>query len=116
MCIGDAAMDDPIEAIELERAADRRIRKLGENPADAESARAADLLYRLADDVRRLRGSPAYTEYLAILNWLGEFDVVEEFAERAAAYRAAIGVLHFPDDGEAYLRALIALAKDTAGL
>lgn len=108
-------MTDPTETVELERAADWRIRKLGDNPADRQSAEAAKLLARLADDMRRLRGSPAHTEYLAILNWLGEFDVMEDFAERANDYRARIGVDHFPRDGEAYLRALVALAKDTAG-
>ena len=107
---------DPIEAVELERAADWRIRKLGENPSDRQSAAAAELLQKLADDVRRLPGAPAYVEYLAILNWLGEFDVMDDFAERANEYRARIGVDHFPQNGDAYLRALIALAKDTAGL
>jgi hypothetical protein len=66
--------------------------------------------------MRRLPGSPAYVEYLAILNWLGEFDVMEDFAERASDYRARIGVDHFPRNGDDYLRALIALAKDTAGM
>ena len=109
-------MDDPIEVADLERVADWRVRKLGENPSDRESAAAAKLLQKLADDVRRLTGAPAYVEYLALLNWLGEFDVMEDFAERASEYRARIGVDHFPQDGDAYLRALIALAKDTAGL
>lgn len=108
-------MGDLIEAAELERVADWRHRKLGANPADRESAAAAELLQKLADDVRRLRGAPAYIEYLAILNWLGEFDVMEDFAERAGEYRAQIGALHFPESGEAYLRALIVLARDTAG-
>jgi hypothetical protein len=107
--------DDPIEAEELERAADWRIRKVGEDPTDTQSAAAAKLLRKLADEVRGLHGSPAYTEYLAILNWLGEFDVTEEFAERANAYRSLIGVERFPENGEAYLQALIALAKETAG-
>lgn len=107
---------EPIEAAELERAADWRIKQFGENPADRRSAAAAKLLSKLAEDVRRLPGSPAYTEYLAILNWLGEFDVIEDFAGRANAYRAGIGVEHFPQNGDAYLRALIALAKDTAGV
>ena len=106
---------EPIEATELERAADWRIRLLGENPANQVNRRAARLLQKLADELRGLKGSPAYTEYLAILNWLGEFDVMEEFAERAHAYRSGIGVDHFPENGEAYLRALIDLAKDTAG-
>jgi hypothetical protein len=108
-------MSHSIEAVELERAADWRIRKLGGNPSDQVSANAAKLLQKLADEVRGLVGSPAYTEYLAILNWLGEFDVTEDFAERAHDYRSRIGVDHFPENGEAYLRALIDLAKDTAG-
>ena len=58
---------------------------------------------------------PAYVEYLAILNWLGEFDVMDDFAERANEYRARIGGDHWPQDGEDYLRALTALARDTAG-
>ena len=109
-------MNDPIEATELERVADWRIRKLGENPADRESEAAAKLLQKLADDVRRLHGSPIYVEYLAILNWLGEFDVTEDFAARAHDYRTRIGVENFPQDGEDYLRVLVALAKDTAGV
>jgi len=107
--------DGPIEAEELERAADWRIRKLGEYPADTQSAAAAKLLQKLAREVRGLRKSPAYTEYLAILNWLGEFDVMEEFAERAHAYRSRIGIYYFPESAEAYLRTLTALAQETAG-
>ena len=84
----DQPAADPIEATDLERAADWRIKKLGENPSDAQSAVAAKLLQTLAGDVRRLPGSPAYVEYLAILNWLGEFDVMDEFTERANDYRA----------------------------
>ena len=53
--------DDSIEAEELERAADWRLRKVGEDPTDAHSAAAAKLLQKLADDVRGLRGSPAHT-------------------------------------------------------
>jgi len=107
--------DAPAEAAELERAADWRIRKLGENPSDQISAAAATLLQLLADEVRGLCGSPAYTEHLAILNWLGEFDVMGDFAKRALEYRMGVGVEHFPANGEAYLRALTALAKDVAG-
>jgi hypothetical protein len=111
----DAPTNDPIEAAELARAADWRIKKVGENPSDQVSAKAAKLLQKLADEVRGLVGSAAYTEYLAILNWLGEFDVMGDFAERAREYRMRIGLDHFPTDGEAYLRALIVLAKDAAG-
>jgi hypothetical protein len=47
--------DAPIEAEELERAADWHIRKLGENPADTQSAAAAKLLQKLAKEARELR-------------------------------------------------------------
>jgi hypothetical protein len=114
--VREDAVDDPLEVTDLERVADWRIKKLGENPSDEESAAAAKLLQKLADDVRRLPGSPVYVEYLAILNWLGEFDVMDDFAERANEYRARIGVDHFPQNGDDYLRALVALAKDTAGM
>ena len=107
--------DDAIEAEELERTADWRLRKLGENLGDEQGAAAARLLQKLADDLRGLRGSPTYIEYLAILNWLGEFDVVEDFFERANEYRSRIGIEHFPENSEAYLRALTVLARDIAG-
>ena len=103
------------EALELERAADWRIKKLGENPADRQSAEAAHLLQKLADDVRRLNGSAAYREYQAICGWLDEFDGMAELQEYAQDYRARIGVDKFPADGEEYLRVLIGFAKATFG-
>jgi hypothetical protein len=103
------------EADELERAADWRIRKLGENPADTESAAAAKLLQKLADDLRTLTGSSAYKEYQAICGWLDEFDGTAELGEYAHDYRARIGVDKFPGSGEDYLRVLIGFAKDTFG-
>ena len=106
---------DPREVVELERVADWRIRKLGENPGDAESAVAAALLQKLADELRGLAGSPAYAEYRAICGWLDEYDGMEDFAERAHAYRVGIGVEHFPADGEAYLRVLTGFARETFG-
>ena len=107
--------NDPPEAIELERMADWRIKKLGENPDDADSARAAELLQKLADDVRKLAGSPALREYQAICGWLDEFDGMAELAEYARDYRVRIGIDKFPDDGEAYLRVLIGFARETFG-
>ena len=103
------------EAAELERAADWRIRKLGENPADMKSAAAAKLLQKLADDLRGLVESPIYREYQAICGWLDEFDGMAELAEYAHQYRARIGVDRFPADGEEYLRVLIGFAKDAFG-
>jgi len=103
------------EVIELERAADWRIRKLGENPGDAESAAAARLLQTLADELRGLTGSAAYQEYQAICGWLDEFDGMAELAEYAQDYRVRIGVDHLPASGEEYLRVLIGFAKETFG-
>ena len=109
------AENDLAEVTELERAADWRIRKLGENPADAESARAAKMLQKLADDVRGLTKSPAYREFQAICGWLDEFDGMAELGEYARDYRARIGIDKFPADGEEYLRVLIGFARDTFG-
>jgi hypothetical protein len=103
------------EAMELERAADWRIRKLGENPADTMSAAAAKLLQKLADDLRALTGSAAYQEYRAICGWLDEFDGMAELGEYAHDYRMRIGVDKFPANGEEYLRVLIGFARDTFG-
>jgi hypothetical protein len=108
-------MSDLPEAIELERTADWRIRKLGENPDDAESAAAAKLLQDLADDLRRLAESPAYREYQAICGWLDEFDGMAELGEYAQDYRARIGVDKFPASGEEYLRVLIGFAREAFG-
>src|SRR6202142_2937823 len=108
---------DPFEAIELERAADWRIKQLGENPDDWQSAEAAELLQMLADEVRGLAGFglPVYREYQAICGWLDEFDGMAELQEYAQDYRARIGIDKFPADGTEYLRVLIGFARDTFG-
>jgi hypothetical protein len=98
------------EAEALERIADWRIAQGG-----AVSRAAAKLLQRLADDLRRDPASPALAEYRAICGWLDEYDGMADFAEQAQLYRTGIGIEHFPDDGEAYLRVLIGLAKATFG-
>jgi hypothetical protein len=103
------------EAEELERAAEWRMRLVDADPSDATSREAAALLERLAEDVRRLRGSALFVEYVAICNWLGESDGIADFMDMANDYRARIGVDRSPADGEAYLRALIDLAKRTFG-
>jgi hypothetical protein len=103
------------EAEQLERAAEWRMRKVDADPSDATSRAAAALLEKLAEDVRRLPGSPAFREYGAICNWLGESDGIADFIDMANDYRARIGVDHSPEDGEVYLRGLIDLAKQMFG-
>jgi hypothetical protein len=107
--------DDQFEAEQLERAAAWRLRRVDEDPADAKSAAAAGLLEKLAGDVRDLRGSALFQEYGAICNWLGESDGITDFMALANDYRSRIGFDHCPENGEAYLRALIDLAKQTFG-
>jgi hypothetical protein len=106
---------DLFEVEELERAAEWRLRKVDEDPIDAVSRDAAARLETLAADVRRLRGSPLFREYVAICNLLGESDGIVDFMDMANDYRARIGVDRLPENGEAYLRALIELAKETFG-
>jgi hypothetical protein len=107
--------DDQFEVEELQRAAEWRMRQLDANPADAKSADAARHLERLAAEVARLRDTPLFQEYVAICNWLGESDGIAQFSLLANDYRRRIGFEHAPADGEAYLRALIDLAKQASG-
>jgi hypothetical protein len=107
--------EDLFEVEQLQRAAEWRLRKVDEDPGDEKSAAAALQLEKLAQDVRILRGSPLFQEYLAICNWLGESDGITDLMELANDYRSRIGFDRHPENGEAYLRALIDLAKETFG-
>jgi hypothetical protein len=107
--------EDLFEVEELEHAAEWRLRKVDADPTDAVSREAAARLGILAADVRRLRGSRLFGEYVVICNWLGESDGIVDFMDMANDYRARIGVDRSPEDGEAYLHALIELAKQTFG-
>ncbi len=108
--------DDLFEVEELHRAAEWRLRKVDADPTDAVSAAAATQLEKLAEDVRRLRGTPLFQEYaLAICNWLGESGGIADFSLLANEYRTTIGVDRTVENGETYLRALIELAKLVSG-
>jgi hypothetical protein len=103
------------EAEDLERVAEWRMRKVDADPTDTTSREASALLEKLAADVRRSHGSAAFREFTAICNWLSESDEIADFADMANDYRAGIGIDYFPQDGDAYLRALIDLAKRMFG-
>lgn len=107
--------DDVFEVEELLRVAEWRMRKVDEDPTDEKSAIAAKHLETLADDVRRLRGSALFREYVAICNWLGELDGIADFSMLANDYRRRIGFDGSAETGEAYLRTLIELAKQVTG-
>ncbi len=107
--------DDPPEVTELERAAEWRLRKVDADPSDQRSAAAAQQLQKLADELRLLRGSDLYREYMAICNWLGESDGLSEFEMVAHDFRAKMGFGTWAESGDAYLRALIDMARETFG-
>ena len=102
------------EADELERAAEWRMRKADSDPRDTVSRDAAVLLERLAAEVRRLDGSVA-REYGAICNWLGESGEITDFMDMVGDQRARIGVDWMPENGAAYIRSLVELAKRAFG-
>lgn len=103
--------DELQEVEELEHAAEWRMRLVDQNPADATSLAAARLLENLAGELRQMHDPAPWAELRAICNWLGESDMISDFAEAAQEYRTGIGVDHFPADGRAYLEALTKIAR-----
>jgi hypothetical protein len=108
--------DDMPEAAALERAAAWRLRKVDADPSDERSLHAARQMERLAAELRSLFGTPVHTEYLAIHNWLSESDNVSEFAIHVEYFNERLGFGTWAEDGEGYLKALIALAHEAAGM
>ncbi len=105
-------MDEDGPEIEaLEHAAAWRLRLVDADPSDAASATAARLLETLAADLRRNAYADLRAELQGIGGWLEESDAVSDFAEAAASYRARIGVSVMPEDGGAYLRELLEIAR-----
>jgi hypothetical protein len=104
--------DELPEVAELEAAAEWRLQQVDANPADAISATAAQRLRELADDLRRIGDSTLRAELQGICGWLSESDNITDFTLRAQDYRRRIGIDAHPEDGEAYLRTLIALARE----
>jgi hypothetical protein len=60
--------------------------------------------------LRREDHAALWSELRSIGNWLGESDVISDYADLAADYRMKIGVSEHPADGAAYLRGLLAIA------
>jgi hypothetical protein len=101
---------EPPEVEELERTAAWRLRLVDADPADAASARAAQMLEALAEDLGRNDYAALWSELRAIGNWLGESDGISDYAALAADYRNRIGASEHPADGADYLRALLRIA------
>jgi hypothetical protein len=110
-------MDDELpEVSELERVAEWRQRKVDAKPADAQSAKAARQLQKLADDLRASPNPKLLEEYRCVCNWLSESDGISDFVLRAQDYRELIGFGEWAQTGDDYLRALIGLAQETFGM
>ena len=104
--------DDLQEVVELEEAAAWRLRQVDANPDDRVSGEAARRLQRLADELRARPDMPLLAELHALCNWLGESDIISDYAQAAHAYRRRIGAGASPATAEDYLRALLGLARD----
>ena len=98
------------EIEELERTAAWRWRLVDADPGDEVSAAAAVVLERFAGDLRRNDYSALWTELRSVGNWLGESDLISDYAELTADYRVRIGVSVHPADGADYLRGLLVIA------
>ena len=108
--------DDTPEIAELERAAEWRLRKADAARSDARSAKAARQLRKLAEDLRTAPNAKLLGEYRCICNWLSESDGISDFALQAGYYREMFGFGAWAETGDDYLRALIAMARETAGM
>ena len=108
--------DDILEVIELERVAAWRLRKFDINPSDEQSAKAAQQLQKLAEDLRRVPNAKLLEEYRCVCNWLSESDGISDFVLRAQDYRELIAFGEWAETGDDYLRALIGMAKETFGM
>jgi hypothetical protein len=108
--------EDNPEAVELERVAEWRRRKVDAKPSDEQSAKAALRLQKLADDLRRGADPKLIEEYRCVCNWLSESDGISDFVLRAQDYREMIAFGEWAETGDDYLRALIAMAQETFGM
>jgi hypothetical protein len=105
-------MDANTQEIEaLERTAAWRLRLVDADPSDTASTVAASALGALAENLRRNDYAALWTELDSIGNWMGESDAISDYADLVADYRTRIGIAEHPQDGEAYLHALLAIAR-----
>src|SRR3984885_14670044 len=110
-------MDEDIpEAVELERVAEWRLRKVDAQPSDEQSAKAARQLLKRAGDLRVRPDAKLLEEYHCVCNWLSESDGISDFLLRAQDFREMIGFGEWAETGDDYMRALIALAQETFGM
>lgn len=115
----DGPVATPIEltAVELSEKADWRRQKARQYPDDERNLDAAELLDRLAGEVLVLEGTPPALAFEAAHDAVffdEDRDRTHEVMRLWSEYRAGIGFRLFPDNGEAVLRELLALARSVA--
>jgi SAM-dependent methyltransferase len=80
------------------------------NPSSAEED--ADMLERLATEVRGLMGSPLDTVIHSIFEDLFHADAMEKAIDLENDYFDAVGFSHFPSSGMEYVQKVIQIYKD----
>ena len=100
--------DLEILACELESTAQWRRQKAMSFTDDRRNLDAADLLDRLAEEVRTLRGSLLHAKLSRVLDRHFDPSAVEEECE----YRKSIGFRSEPISGDRYLRRIIEIYED----
>jgi len=95
------------EADALESTAEWRRQKAEEYPEDDRNEAAAEMLAKLAVEVRRLVGTPIGQEFTALQEkaYAAEWRGFDRLIEDENRHRSRVGFDSFPDSGEEYVRA-----------
>ena|SRR6478672_3998221 len=106
-------------ATELENTAEWRSEKTEQFPDDPRNAEAADLLMKVAANLRSIDGTPEAKRFEALHDFVfaeGTLDETSDafrLCERWNEYRSRIGFDHYPDSGKEYLDDLMDIAFET---
>ena len=106
-------------ATELETTAEWRSEKTEQFPDDPRNAEAADLLMKVAANLRSIDGTPEAKRFEALHDFVfaeGTLDETSDafrLCERWNEYRSRIGFDHYPDLGKEYLDDLMDIAFET---
>ncbi len=102
---------DRDEIERLEATAAWRLRLVDANPDDSASMAAATKIEELVEDLCHNDYAPIWTELQSVCNWLAESDAISDYSDLALDYRNRIGIVENPNNGAAFLQALLAIAR-----
>jgi hypothetical protein len=107
-------------AEELESVSEWRSQKAAQYRDDSRNTEAAELLTKLAEELRRLGDTPELTKFRALYEFVihdcdkdGENEI-SEVCRRWAEYRSRIGFDHFPSSAQEYVRDLVEIVHEAA--